>query len=82
MGPATEYEHQVADAWQDLYLTFLKDPSGDGLIAAGWPAWSPNGTEAVMVFGQDEIVKQVWNATWFQTQCQGVHLTTGTDVVM
>ncbi|KAL1867335.1 hypothetical protein Daus18300_006454 [Diaporthe australafricana] len=82
VGPATEFEHQVADTWQDFYLAFIKDPTGDGLIEMGWPTWAPDAAEAVMVFGQDGVASQLWNATWFETQCEGVAITTGTNIVM
>ncbi|KAL2277494.1 hypothetical protein FJTKL_15411 [Diaporthe vaccinii] len=65
-----------------FYLAFSKYPSGQGLIEMGWPAWSPNGTEAAMVFGEGGEVTQLWNATWFETQCEGVTITTGTNVTM
>lgn len=48
----------------------------------GWPAWSPGGTEAVMVFGEGGEVTQLWNATWFEAQCEGVDITTDTNVAM
>ena len=79
---STTYEHEVANRWQDFYLEFLKDPSGDALIELGWPLWAPGAEDAVMVFGQDGVVSQVWNASWFERQCDGVTLTTGTDVIM
>lgn len=48
----------------------------------GWPAWSPGGAEAVMVFGEGGEATQLWNATWFEAQCEGVTITTGTNVTM
>ncbi|KAG6356458.1 hypothetical protein INS49_015846 [Diaporthe citri] len=51
-GPPTAFEYEVWEQWQDFYLAFLKDSSGQGLVDMGWPAWSPNGAEAVMVFGE------------------------------
>lgn len=82
VGPATPFEHKLSNKWQDLYLAFIKDPSGDALIEMGWPVWTPDAEQAVMVFGENGVTAQIWNATWFETQCNGVALTTGTDIIM
>ncbi|KAL4800374.1 Alpha/Beta hydrolase protein [Aspergillus venezuelensis] len=36
-------EYATAARWQDFYVAFARDPVG-GLPAAGWPAWTPNGS--------------------------------------
>lgn len=82
VGPPAAFEYEVSEQWQDFYLTFLKDPSGQGLIDMGWLAWTPNGTEAVLVFGEGGEATQLWDAAWFESQCEGVTITTGTDITM
>lgn len=48
IAPPSVLEVQTAEAWQDLYVAFMKDPQ-HGLTKSGWPQYQTNGQ--VMMFG-------------------------------
>ncbi|KAH6867605.1 para-nitrobenzyl esterase [Thelonectria olida] len=71
-GNASALEYATSAHWQDLYLAFMRDPE-NGLSAAGWPVWKPNGT--VLSFGYNDSVSTLIPSWSLEGQCVRVEQT-------
>lgn len=58
-GPSTEFQRQLSEIMQDMWVDFARDPE-KGLARWGWEAAS-RGCFSAMVLGKDEILFQQEN---------------------
>ena len=68
-GPSTEFEQQVSENMQDLWLEFIMDPT-EGLKRAGWPqATSQSEDHKLVELAADGELKQVISIKRLKDEC-------------
>ncbi|KAF4454244.1 hypothetical protein F53441_3244 [Fusarium austroafricanum] len=68
-GPSTEFERQVSERMQDLYVKFASDPAR-GLAKAGWPAANAQlGRSKLVKWAGNGKIEQIFEAKKLVDEC-------------